>query len=119
MLFNVESEYGSDWEKVISQDRNCQLGYIGLAKAYYIEGDYEKALFVHEELVKRLSYDHELAAAVDEPTPEVKLNSSMYGAFVNNKTICRGYAQAYQYVMKKLGIECAYVSGKAEDTTER
>ncbi|MBR5498287.1 MAG: hypothetical protein IKV76_09940 [Clostridia bacterium] len=85
-------------------------------QASALEGDYEKALFVHEELVKRLSYDHELAAAIDEPTPEVKLNATMYGAFVNNKTICKGYAQAYQYVMKKLGIECAYVSGKAEDT---
>lgn len=32
------------WEKVISQDRNCQLAYIGLAKAAYIEGNYEAAM---------------------------------------------------------------------------
>lgn len=32
------------WEKVISQDRNCQLAYVGLAKAAYIEGDYESAM---------------------------------------------------------------------------
>jgi len=38
------SEAKPYWEKVISQDRNCQLAYVGLAKAYYIEGDYEKAM---------------------------------------------------------------------------
>lgn len=32
------------WEKVVKMDRNCQLAYVGLAKAAYIEGEYEKAM---------------------------------------------------------------------------
>jgi hypothetical protein len=32
------------WEQVHAQDKNCQLAYIGLAKAYLEEGDYENAM---------------------------------------------------------------------------
>lgn len=32
------------WEKVLKNDRNCQVAYSGIARAYYANGDYEKAI---------------------------------------------------------------------------
>ena len=38
------SEAKGLWEEILAQDGNCRFAYSGLAKAYYAEGDNEKAL---------------------------------------------------------------------------
>ena len=45
------------WLNVNSQDPNCQLAYHGLAKAYLIEKDYEKALFYSKEGLDYSTYN--------------------------------------------------------------
>ena len=35
------------------------------------------------------------------------------GALLNGDAVCRGYTQAYQYLMNSQGIECAYVVGNS------
>jgi len=45
------------WEKVNRADPNCQLAYHGLAKAYLIEKDYEKALFYAKEGLDYSTYN--------------------------------------------------------------
>ena len=41
-------------------------------------------------------------------------NQSAYSAIVNGKTVCAGYAHAFQYCMQKLGIPAAYIVGYAK-----
>lgn len=45
------------WLNVNSQDPNCQLAYHGLAKAYLIEKDYEKALLYSQEGLDYSTYN--------------------------------------------------------------
>lgn len=44
------------WENVLSQDRNCQQAYAGLARAYLAEGDYARSMSVAREGYDRETY---------------------------------------------------------------
>lgn len=67
-----------------------------------LENDYEKELYVHDRLISRVSY-----------SKAASMNQSAYSALVGGKTVCAGYARAYQYLMQKLGIPCYYCTGFA------
>ena len=41
------------------------------------------------------------------------MNQSVYSALVNGKTVCAGYARAFQYLLQQLGIPCYYCTGYA------
>ena len=43
-----------------------------------------------------------------------EINQTAYSALVLNKTVCAGYAKAFQYIMIELGIPTYYVSGEAQ-----
>lgn len=62
--------------------------------------DYEKELYVHDELLKQIHYNS-----------NAPMNQSAYSAFINGETVCAGYARAFQYIMIQLGIPTYYVSG--------
>ncbi len=63
---------------------------------------YEQEKAVHDAICEDFSYD--LSA---------ELNQSAYSGFVNDSTVCAGYARAFQYIMMNLGIPCYYCRGMA------
>ncbi len=64
--------------------------------------DYEVEVYIHNALLDRITYD--LGAS---------LNQSAYSALVNGRTVCAGYARAFQYLMTQMGIPCYYCTGYA------
>lgn len=68
--------------------------------------DYQKALKVHDILVRSLEYDSSRANA-----------HNVYGALVEKKVVCEGYAKAYKYILDSLGIECILVNGTATNSS--
>ena len=64
--------------------------------------DIEKVKFSHDYLIHTVDY-----------VLDSKYNQSIYSAIVNKKSVCAGYAHAFQYMMQKMEIPCAYVSGTA------
>ncbi len=78
-----------------------------LPAAVYAYSDYEKALYVHDALVKRCSYDDE--AAGDSTT--------VYGCLVKQSACCEGYAKAFVYLSRKLGLQAVVVTGQTADGT--
>lgn len=80
--------------------------------------DYEVALRAHENIVELIDYDSiGLDAQERDPHSNSKPDNlrSVYGVFVEEKAVCAGYARAYQYMLNRLGIECAYVKGPCLD----
>ncbi len=71
------------------------------ANAY--ESDEEKERYVHDTLIEMIEYDE-----------SASLNQSAYSALVNHRTVCAGYAKAFQYLMQKLDIPCYFVVGESE-----
>lgn len=73
-----------------------------LSQARGLKSDYERERYVHDALAGRVEYD---------------LNSNMsqsaYSGLVTSRTVCAGYARAFQYLMQQLGIPCYYCTGYA------
>jgi len=65
--------------------------------------DYDKALFVHDWLCDTVNYD--------EGVDDLPVHTA-YGALVDKKAVCDGYANAYVYLLGKLDItECYLIGG--------
>ncbi len=62
----------------------------------------EKERYVHDALMLAAEYD--LSA---------EQNQSAYSALVGGRSVCAGYARAFQYLMQELGIPCYYCTGYA------
>lgn len=71
-----------------------------LDNARNLADDYEKEKYVHDSLLKLVEYQSGAA-----------MSQSAYSALVNGKTVCAGYARAFQYLMQQLGIPCYYCTG--------
>ncbi len=62
--------------------------------------DYEKELIIHDKLVTQMEY------------VSGTLNShDSYGALVNGQAVCEGYAEAFQYLLHRVGIQSFLVLG--------
>lgn len=73
--------------------------------------NYEKIVQVNDWLVDNVEYD----------TSEQENSYNLYGALVEKKAVCEGYAESFKYIMDKIGIPCVTVMGTAqnsEGTTE-
>ena len=62
----------------------------------------EKERFVHDSLMQSVEY------VMDAP-----MNQSAYSALVQGRSVCAGYARAFQYLMQQMGIPCYYCTGYA------
>ncbi len=71
-------------------------------QAQSLGSPYEKEKYVHDALMELAEYD------VTSP-----MNQSAYSALVGGKSVCAGYARAFQYMMQMLGIPCYYCTGYA------
>jgi len=71
--------------------------------------DFEKELFVHDAIISACEYTN--TGDADE--------SSAYGALVENKASCEGYARAMKIMMDALGIPCYLLGGSASDDDGR
>ena len=84
-------------------------------KAEKLPTDYDKVLFVHDYLIKTAEYDHDALkqAEMSVHGAACEYIYSAYGCLVNKKTVCSGYAKAFQLILNRLGIKCNYVRGNA------
>jgi len=98
--FNSSLEVEQAIEKVENIKNNI-IASISNEEIYY------KIKNVHDILVDSIEYD-------------TTLNSSnthnIYGALVNGKVVCEGYAKAFKYILNSLNIECILVSGTATNS---
>lgn len=65
--------------------------------------DWEKALYLHDELIRHVTYENGT------------MDQTAYGALVDGKAVCMGYAMAYEYLLTKAGIECDTVIGYSDE----
>lgn len=68
--------------------------------------DLEKAITLHDYLVVNCEYDKENLDANNVPN----VSHTIYGVFANRIAVCDGYALAYKYLLKQVGIDCYMVT---------
>ena len=62
--------------------------------------EYKKELLLYNKLLNEITYDR-----------DAENNQSAYSAIVNGRTVCAGYARAFQYLMCRMGIPTYYCTG--------
>ena len=73
-----------------------------LADMWSLDSDAERVKYAHDYLTSTIEY---VAGS--------SYNQSAYSALTLGQSVCAGYARAFQYMMQKMGIPCAYVVGYA------
>ena len=74
-----------------------------LADMWSLSTELDKAKYAHDYLTHTITYSLDSA-----------YNQTAYSAIVDGKTVCAGYAHAFQYLMQQMGIPCSYVLGYAQ-----
>ncbi len=91
----------------LTKQLNARLDPL-VAAAKVFSDDYDRALFMHDFIINTTVYDDSDSG----PTHDA-LSALLYG-----RAVCSGYAAAYQLALKRLGIECFYVTGTPVDSGE-
>ena len=68
----------------------------------YASNDWEKALYIHDALIRHVTYE------------EGERDQTAYGALVDGKAVCMGYAMAYEYLLTRAGIQADTVCGYSD-----
>lgn len=71
----------------------------------------EKALVLHNYIVRTCDYDYENYQNGTIPA----VSYEEYGVYVNHRAVCSGYARAYGALMSAVGIDCYYVASSQMD----
>ncbi|MBQ8752030.1 MAG: hypothetical protein IJZ13_02885 [Clostridia bacterium] len=87
-------------------DETADTVLAGLAE----KTDLEKELAIHDRLIARCVYDDK-AAASEMPDAEYPFAFTAYGALVEGKAVCEGYARAFQLLCRRAGLPCVTVNG--------
>ncbi len=105
-FFNAEDKYN----KLMSAVKNIA----DLAKAHSSDG-YDQIVYVHDYLIENAIYDHDGLEEYYKTShsPSCEYIFSAYGCLVDKKTVCSGYAKAFQLIMRELGYDCSYITGEA------
>lgn len=71
--------------------------------------DYELELKIHDWVCKQNEYDY---TAAEKRMNNSNFNSwTLYGALVSGKSVCEGYAEAFQFCLSMFGIKATIVKG--------
>lgn len=79
------------------------------------EDDYETELYLHDRLLKGCVYDDDAAATSSDAYANAY---SAYGALVEGKAVCEGYAKAMQLLLNAASIPTTVVLGNAVEDGE-
>lgn len=74
-------------------------------------GDFEKIVFVHDNIIYNTVYDDEGASFENNG-----IWGTAYGCLVNGNATCQGYSEGFEYIMKLIGIPCGTVTGTARSS---
>ncbi len=75
---------------------------------------FEKEKKIHDFILNHLTYDNDLSASIDTNNVTGRLchpSFTAYGALINGKAVCEGYAKLFQYLCCEVGIPCIQVIG--------
>ncbi len=70
----------------------------------------------YREVISAASYDEDMSNATKEEslTTAMRIGRSAYGALIDGKTVCSGYAMAYKALCGRLGLECYVITGEQD-----
>ena len=102
------ASYSAEAEKRASKEAKAYSKKIDKIVSSVIKkgmSDREKAIALHDYMVKNYSYDHDFAAD----------SYRIFGLLDNNKGVCQAYANLYRILSNRAGLDCYCVTGIGGD----
>lgn len=98
---SFQGHYTMDVKKVTDMNRTIRAYRDRFLAAVSSKAtDYEKVKYTYEFIILNTEYDLE--------APE---NQNMCSVFAYGKSVCQGYAKAFQYLLGLVGVKCTMVTG--------
>ncbi|MDE5768455.1 MAG: hypothetical protein K2H82_03640, partial [Oscillospiraceae bacterium] len=107
--FQIINQYSSDQLRQMADELERTVQEI-LRTIDPALSDVEKIRKIHDNLVLSTEYDF-----ISAQSSRKDISNSAYGCLVSHKAICQGYAQAFQLLLNRLGMECGICSGIARN----
>ncbi len=82
---------------------------MSIIKSNAIGTRYDKVKYIHDYLIDNVEYDE--SNDID--------NSTIYGALIENKAVCEGYAMAFKYLLDNIDIPCVSIYGYGKDENNK
>ena len=97
--------YTCNQEEKEQKEAEIEMAALQMLKGISAEADdYEKVKYVYETIINNTEYD----MMAEE-------NQNIISVFLNQASVCQGYAKAVQYLLDKLGVPCSMVIGTVEN----
>lgn len=74
---------------------------------------YELELAIHDYIISVCEYDESVTSDYTSRTPNDNGVFDVYGALVNRKAVCEGYARAFELLCNAVGINCVNIIGES------
>ncbi len=100
----VEAVFDFRYDEVDARRAELEQRVAALLADMPAEGtDYDKAKAVHDYLITHITYDAGSSGGQD-----------IYAALVEGVCVCLGYANAYAYLLERLGVSCDVITGTGD-----
>lgn len=96
-------------ERAAARERLYQKREEYLSRIQPTMTDFEKELVLHDALLTQCQYHHE--AAAETQSERFSTAFTVYGALVEGRAVCEGYARALQYLLNDAGVQATVVAG--------
>ena len=103
----VELKYAVDKEDAVIMRKALENELDKIVSQVKRDSDFETELAIHDYLVQNCAY-------LSDDASENYLNNTAYGAIINRKSYCDGYALAFKELMNRCGLFSSTVCGNAK-----
>ena len=106
-IIHIIPEYDYSMEQVNSYEQQITEHTKAFLDKASNASEYEKAKMIYEYIVENVEYQE-----------NSKIDQNIISSLIEGKSVCAGYARAYQYLANQLGLEATYITGVAQETIQ-
>ena len=102
--------YTMSGDKLVTAKKGFNTAVDTISQSVPYGTECEREEYIHNYIINNCDYDEKAVENDDVQSNE----NDAYGALVDGKAVCEGYARAFQLLCNKANIDCVLLSGTAD-----